>query len=438
MRAPPARRRPTVAPRAGARIETSWVPTAAPARSSLPARERGSKRVCSGPACVCRRSLPARERGSKHAGDRRGVEGCRVAPRAGARIETSLRRVVGGRDTVAPRAGARIETHVRVRRLVEHTSLPARERGSKRPSRLPAAPGLGSLPARERGSKREFLVSDNGCTGSLPARERGSKHIQRSGHLPHLRRSPRGSADRNLMVKSSPPIWLGRSPRGSADRNRCCSGWCRWPCVAPRAGARIETVADAKKAGLWGVAPRAGARIETRTRPIGLQPAPVAPRAGARIETRRPAAISPTRRSLPARERGSKPTIGQLRAKTVEVAPRAGARIETSPGRPRQTPQTSLPARERGSKQGSDYKTATRLVAPRAGARIETMLMSGMAAPLTSLPARERGSKRVAADRREAAAGRSPRGSADRNPGADGGVRSQAVAPRAGARIETP
>ena len=55
--------------------------------------------------------------------------------------------------------------------------------------------------------------------------------------------------------------------------------------VAPRAGARIETIISERAWHKKGVAPRAGARIETWHYDTGRVGADVAPRAGARIET---------------------------------------------------------------------------------------------------------------------------------------------------------
>src|SRR5208283_4956259 len=97
-----------------------------------PARERGSKhpdkssvepnrvapragarietRSRASTRCSTSRSLPARERGSKHVGGAEYAAAFRVAPRAGARIETFHLRHRRRRTDVAPRAGARIET----------------------------------------------------------------------------------------------------------------------------------------------------------------------------------------------------------------------------------------------------------------------------------------------------------------------------------------
>ena len=101
---------PTVAPRAGAWIETlRW-------------RWRHD---------CCWWSLPVRERGLKHiqGGDR--IKLLTVAPRAGAWIETSRQKHSHATPIVAPRAGAWIETpSVRLQQWIT-LSLPVRERGLK-------------------------------------------------------------------------------------------------------------------------------------------------------------------------------------------------------------------------------------------------------------------------------------------------------------------
>ena len=56
-------------------------------------------------------------------------------------------------------------------------------------------------------------------------------------------------------------------------------------CVAPHAGARIETAAAQGNFGGYVVAPHAGARIETAHWLRSPNDYPVAPHAGARIET---------------------------------------------------------------------------------------------------------------------------------------------------------
>ena len=188
---------------------------------------------------------------------------------------------------------------------------------------------------------------------SLPARERGSKPFGTCLSAGTLRRSPRGSADRNDLLTPGRLIVRRRSPRGSADRNRQLGSRC------------------ARRA------------VSLPARERGSKPS---------ITTCRPL----RRGSLPARERGSKPQPASGRRQRNDVAPRAGARIETEVGNHYRRERWSLPARERGSKPWMDVSSAGRTPA--------------------SLPARERGSKRHSQARKE---------------------HSNGVAPRAGARIET-
>ena len=121
-----------VAPRAGAWIETIRRWTWRPNRASRPARTRGLKHVlmllCVGrevsrPARarglklrICaeeqmrRMSRPARARGLKQSWHLFPFSILRVAPRAGAWIETQAAGRGQGQPEVAPRAGAWIET----------------------------------------------------------------------------------------------------------------------------------------------------------------------------------------------------------------------------------------------------------------------------------------------------------------------------------------
>ena len=98
------------------------------------------------------------------------------------------------------------------------------------------------------------------------------------------------------------------------------------------------------------------------------------------------------------------------------VAPRAGAWIETCGRSSARSPWPSLPVRERGSKQLDAEPTPARI---------------------QSLPVRERGSKHAGGVPPELHARRSPCGSVDRNCLTMTRDRIDAVAPRAGAWIET-
>ena len=208
-----------------------------------------------------------------------------------------------------------------------------------------------------------------------PLRERGSKQATPTIWIDPRASLPCGSVDRNLLQQSASllPIVAPLRERGSKPLHLCAE---RSRCV---------------------VAPFAGAWIETaRSRLILHWPTTVAPLAGAWIET----ISSETSRlsfdlSLPLRERGSKPVPW----------------IDEAIGR------ASLPLRERGSKLHLRARSSARvLVAPFAGAWIETF----------GSPDPDCG-----------AAGRSLRGSVDRNFFKRGELLLCRVAPLAGAWIET-
>ncbi len=121
-------------------------------------------------------------------------------------------------------------------------------------------------------------------------------------------------------------------------------------CVAPRAGAWIETILALYTLQRAAVAPRAGAWIETLLAPLHLLADQVAPRAGAWIETRFPRDVG-----------------------LFWVAPRAGAWIETYFSSSGAVSSSSPLAQGRGLKQiRCEELRIQLLVAPRAGAWIET------------------------------------------------------------------
>ena len=421
------RRRPsaitTVAPRAGAWIETAMPRRARRSQHGRPPRggvDRNIRRLSAPmPAShVAPRAGAWIETSSACVG-RASARG--VAPRAGAWIETPADRD-GRRDSrVAPRAGAWIETTARLRRL----------------RRRRVAPRAGAWIETQPSAAR-----DAGCA-SPPARGRGSKHAADAGTVGAQR---------------------GRPPRGGVDRNRRRATGRPGGCVAPRAGAWIETSLAAPAVGPATVAPRAGAWIETclddrqLRRAAGRPPRGGVDRNSADQCRRRPATRRPPRggvdRNCCRRSR---------RAPATQVAPRAGAWIETRAWPPtRHRPMQSPPARGRGSKhRPSQIATALRrpprggvdrnmiqasmpgrtAVAPRAGAWIETAARDrsrhadATVAPragawIETLPCAR---LRMRRDR-----GRPPCGGVDRNhPRCAGTSRRPQVAPRAGAWIET-
>ena len=98
----------------------------------------------------------------------------------------------------------------------------------------------------------------------------------------------------------------------------------------------------------------------------------VAPLAGARIEIYGGCCHSPSKLSLPSRERGLKYYLYDTLQNFEKVAPLAGARIEIRCCQSRNTPYQSLPSRERGLKYSTYQKQHIfYIVAPLAGARIE-------------------------------------------------------------------
>ena len=118
-------------------------------------------------------SLPVRERGLKRPGGVLRLGDVRVAPRAGAWIETNR--------------------HAEVK--LDAWSLPVRERGLKLLISENPIARIGSLPVRERGLKPSRLGRCNRYTQSLPVRERGLKQIMLYDDDEMKCRSPCGSVD---------------------------------------------------------------------------------------------------------------------------------------------------------------------------------------------------------------------------------------------------
>ena len=144
-------------------------------------------------------SLPVRGRGLKRAVRGNGRRQSRVAPRAGAWIETSRSAKPSCRASVAPRAGAWIETG----------------RGVSFADKIQVAPRAGAwietLPVPALTIPAPL---------SLPVRGRGLKHIPGS-----------------LKIRASASLPV----RGRGLKPTAPAGGLGWPAVAPRAGAWIET-----------------------------------------------------------------------------------------------------------------------------------------------------------------------------------------------------
>ena len=263
-------RRPQVAPRAGAWIET---------RAGRTIETRCAEVAPRAGAWIETAEL---RRSHAEAGD--------VAPRAGAWIETSLmsssacamqcRSPRGSVDRNMPRSACTVRDAV---------SLPARERGSKPFDHERAWLICVSLPARERGSKHHASREPDRRCMSLPARERGSKPFSAVDRCAGAAsRSPRGSVDRNQPTRATLLQHRRVAPRAGAwiETARSRRGIAVAASVAPRAGAWIETCPPSSiDTSITAVAPRAGAWIETAKRYGPAGSSAVAPRAGAWIET---------------------------------------------------------------------------------------------------------------------------------------------------------
>ena len=135
-------------------------------------RERELKRACRLAWPATGASLPMRERELKPRAARRRHTAGQSLPMRERELKHRLRESLTAADRVAPHAGARIET-----------SLPL------------SPPGLPlSLPMRERELKHGFCAALQLPIRSLPMRERELKHHGLQSINYWRRRSPRGSA----------------------------------------------------------------------------------------------------------------------------------------------------------------------------------------------------------------------------------------------------
>ena len=212
------RRPATVAPHAGAWIETRRLATGR--RWTIVAPHAGAwiETLDRLPVLIDAASLPTRGRGSKRSQSRSDRRGHRHSPRGG--VDRNVAKLIEGNHAlVAPHAGAWIET----------------------PRRAPASWPRSSLPTRGRGSKRLGILKVLRSSRSLPTRGRGSKLGHDRGLCLRGSRSPRGGVDRNFMILIVRRKSGGRSPRGGVDRNLDKESFPQTPFVAPHAGAWIET-----------------------------------------------------------------------------------------------------------------------------------------------------------------------------------------------------
>ncbi len=240
---------------------------------------------------------------------------------------------------------------------------------------------ISSLPIRERGSKRLWAEGRGRRLRSLPIRERGSKPPPIVLASRPSSRSPSGSADRNgvssglnIATRWSLPIRERgskhrvqalvaapgrRSPSGSADRNDIiCAFVVGLICVAPHPGARIETTRCLVRPTCGVVAPHPGARIETTMSSTRRSWAirAVAPHPGARIETALEGGGSPSstcRSPSGSADRNSCSGVGS--GSLPSRSPSGSADRNVGHPRPSVSIPASLPIRERGSKPATGW-----------------------------------------------------------------------------------
>ena len=191
-------RRAEVAPLAGAWIETIKFPDDENRMSgSRPSRARGLKHLMLQPQLYSQESRPSRARGLKLQNLHHVRRNRRVAPLAGAWIETSVHGIGVGTRGVAPLAGAWIETRpAKYIPALRPPSRPSRARGLKPRRSLCRNLQLPSRPSRARGLKPFMGIGRVSETNpSRPSRARGLKHQHRQRHAILQRRAPRGRVD---------------------------------------------------------------------------------------------------------------------------------------------------------------------------------------------------------------------------------------------------
>ena len=258
-----------------------------------------------------------RARGSKPVMRFTSADCARVAPHAGAWIETSWGLAAGVRPASRPmRARGSKHFDEPINEMLSR-SRPMRARGSKHRWLRRLRERLLSRPMRARGSKHSHGGHANPYGfRSRPMRARGSKLQSSMAPGVVTSRAPCGRVDRNYMALSGPNSGSSRpmrargskldeaTPHAGRLRSRpmrargskpqLLSRLARVRDVAPHAGAWIETVHRSTCPCCRKVAPHAGAWIETITPTRRLRGSCVAPHAGAWIET--PRRLRPARR----------------------------------------------------------------------------------------------------------------------------------------------
>ena len=395
MRAFPCR---CVAPFAGA-----WIETGSPPRKSLPppsppSRGRGSKLKPS-EGGTGSPSRPLRGGVDRNPLDAMPLSICRVAPFAGAWIETISE---GGLDLIGrmspPSRGRGSKLRASSRAACHPASPPSRGRGSKLFRKDAGSSYDWSPPSRGRGSK-----PSQGVTGALrglspPSRGRGSKLVGMLGPIGAPGRPLRGGVDRNDATELATLEALERRPlRGGVDRNPSRAGLTPDAKSSPPSRGRGSKLGNGQNQQQALQSPPSRGRGSKRgLRQPHLRYGSVAPFAGAWIET---SPRSPSRRSPPGRplrggvdrNRSFRPSICSTACRPLRggvdrnmptsgsayfgpVAPFAGAWIETCASRSAlRALNRSPPSRGRGSKHGRpDQAKGYARVAPFAGAWIET------------------------------------------------------------------
>ncbi len=218
----------SVAPRTGARIETSRRRarrTGLRCRSPHGGADRNlSSRYRSGSVA---RSLPARGRGSKPRSAQALSPHSAVAPRTGARIETSKPQRADRKNRVAPRTGARIETSA-FRGSTYRRRGRSPHGGADRNYRVAPVPRPRMGRSPHGGADRNSLGGDAILERQAVAPRTGARIETTSRGRRKCscrRRSPHGGADRNNILPGSTAIGTSRSPHGGADRNAISSAF---------------------------------------------------------------------------------------------------------------------------------------------------------------------------------------------------------------------